>query len=67
MRYAVDAGRIRRELDWHPSRSFDRGLSQTVDWYLEHADWWKTIREQRYDGRRLGRTGIRGERQKLAV
>ncbi len=53
-RYAVDAGRIRRELGWRPTRSFDRGLAQTVDWYLENTEWWKTIRAQSYDGRRLG-------------
>jgi dTDP-glucose 4,6-dehydratase len=53
-RYAIDAGRIRRELGWRPSRSFDRGLSQTVDWYIDNAEWWKQIRARRYDGRRLG-------------
>ena len=53
-RYAVDASRIRRDLGWRPSRSFDRGLAQTVDWYLENTEWWKMIRAQRYDGRRLG-------------
>ena len=52
-RHAVDAGRIRRELGWRPSRSFDRGLSQTVDWYIENTVWWRRIRnagEQKVDG-----------------
>ena len=57
-RYAVGAGRIRSELDWVPSRSFDRGLSQTVDWYIEKMAWWKQIRARRYDGRRLGQGAV---------
>lgn len=45
-RRAVDASRIRHELGWRPSRSFDRGLSQTVDWYIENTLWWRQIRNR---------------------
>ena len=38
-RYAMDAGKLFRELRWKPRRSFDDGLRETVQWYLHHADW----------------------------
>jgi len=38
-RYAIDTSKIRRELGWQPSVDFTTGLRQTVDWYLDHADW----------------------------
>ena len=38
-RYAIDTSKIRRELGWQPSVDFTTGLGQTVDWYLDHADW----------------------------
>lgn len=38
-RYAIDAGKIRRELGWEPRHSFDEGLRATVRWYLDHQDW----------------------------
>src|SRR5688572_7404353 len=38
-RYAIDISRIRRELGWRPKHSLERGLEQTVRWYLAHQDW----------------------------
>ncbi|OON60658.1 dTDP-glucose 4,6-dehydratase [Massilia sp. KIM] len=38
-RYAIDAGKIRRELGWEPAHSFAAGLEDTVRWYLAHGDW----------------------------
>ena len=38
-RYAIDARKIRQELGWTPSESFESGLQKTVAWYLAHADW----------------------------
>lgn len=38
-RYAIDAGRIRRELGWTPRFTFEQGIEQTVDWYLSHQSW----------------------------
>lgn len=38
-RYAIDARKIRRELQWRPLESFDSGLQRTVQWYLDHRDW----------------------------
>jgi len=38
-RYAIDTRRIRAEIGWKPRTEFTAGLKQTVDWYLDHADW----------------------------
>jgi len=38
-RYAIDASRIFQELGWQPSVSFETGLAQTIQWYLDHQDW----------------------------
>ncbi|MFW6024515.1 MAG: dTDP-glucose 4,6-dehydratase [Dichotomicrobium sp.] len=54
LRYAIDASKIRNDLGWQPQVDFETGLAATVDWYLAHEDWWRAIRGQRYDGRRLG-------------
>ncbi len=53
-RYAIDAGKIRRELGWTPLESFETGLRKTVQWYLDNPDWWRRIREGVYRGERLG-------------
>jgi dTDP-glucose 4,6-dehydratase len=38
VRYAVDASKILRELDWSPKENFESGVSKTVKWYVEHPD-----------------------------
>ncbi|HYA30928.1 MAG TPA: dTDP-glucose 4,6-dehydratase [Acidobacteriota bacterium] len=38
-RYAIDTAQIRDEIGWQPRMEFNRGLKQTVNWYLDHADW----------------------------
>ncbi len=38
-RYAIDAGKIHRELGWAPSVTFEEGLSKTLDWYLSNQEW----------------------------
>jgi dTDP-glucose 4,6-dehydratase len=53
-RYAIDCSKIERDLDWHPSVTFDEGLRATVQWYIDHEAWWREVRERTYDGRRLG-------------
>jgi len=53
-RYAIDASKIARELDWSPRVTFEDGLRATVQWYLERRDWWEPIRRGQYDGRRIG-------------
>jgi dTDP-glucose 4,6-dehydratase len=38
-RYAIDASKMRRELAWEPSYSFETGIDETIDWYLVHQEW----------------------------
>ncbi len=54
LRYAIDAGKIRRELGWQPRESFDSGMRRTVQWYLDHGDWVRAVTQGQYGGERLG-------------
>jgi dTDP-glucose 4,6-dehydratase len=42
-RYAIDAGKIRRELGWTPSVKFDDGIRMTITWYSENKWWWEKL------------------------
>ncbi|MCJ7601620.1 MAG: GDP-mannose 4,6-dehydratase, partial [Desulfobulbaceae bacterium] len=53
-RYAIDAGKIERELGWTPAETFATGLRKTVQWYLENEIWWRRVRDGSYQGGRLG-------------
>ena len=53
-RYAIDARKIRTELGWTPSVTFESGLSRTVRWYLDHRGWVETVLRDKYDRQRLG-------------
>ncbi|TKI03899.1 dTDP-glucose 4,6-dehydratase [Martelella alba] len=54
-RYAIDAGKIQRELGWQPEETFDSGLRKTVQWYLSHEAWWRRVQDgSYYSGERLG-------------
>ncbi len=41
-RYAIDAGKIRDQLGWAPSVTFDQGMRKMVQWYLDNESWWRT-------------------------
>jgi dTDP-glucose 4,6-dehydratase len=47
-RYAMDARKIERELDWRPAETFDSGLRKTVQWYLDHPDWVQRVQSGAY-------------------
>jgi dTDP-glucose 4,6-dehydratase len=42
-RYAMDAGKIMKELGWKPKHRFEEGLKGAIQWYLNNRDWWKKI------------------------
>jgi dTDP-glucose 4,6-dehydratase len=47
-RYAIDAGKIERELGWTPRFVFDQGIERTVDWYLENRSWCESVMDGSY-------------------
>lgn len=53
-RYAIDATKIKRELNWVPHESFETGLRKTVNWYLENKPWWERVLSGAYKLERLG-------------
>ena len=54
VRYAIDAGKIERELGWKPQETFETGLRKTVKWYLSNEGWWQRVLDGSYQGERLG-------------
>ncbi|MDP4128920.1 MAG: GDP-mannose 4,6-dehydratase, partial [Bacteroidota bacterium] len=48
LRYAIDAGKLNKELGWKPSLQFEEGLEKTVDWYLENEAWIKQVTSGEY-------------------
>lgn len=53
-RYAIDAGKIERELGWLPQETFESGLRKTVQWYLDNRSWWQNVLSGTYQLNRLG-------------
>jgi dTDP-glucose 4,6-dehydratase len=53
-RYAIDATKLESELGWRAQETFETGIEKTVRWYLDHAEWWRPLRNKVYAGERLG-------------
>ncbi|MDP2326017.1 MAG: dTDP-glucose 4,6-dehydratase, partial [Gammaproteobacteria bacterium] len=47
-RYAIDAGKIERELGWKPAETFETGIRKTVDWYLKNSAWVENVQSGGY-------------------
>lgn len=54
LRYAIDAGKIERELGWRPQETFETGLRKTVQWYLDNLEWCRRVQDGSYQRERLG-------------
>ncbi|MEB2400365.1 MAG: dTDP-glucose 4,6-dehydratase [Alcaligenaceae bacterium] len=54
LRYAIDAGKIQRELGWAPRETFESGLRKTVQWYLDNMEWSRRVQDGSYQRERLG-------------
>jgi dTDP-glucose 4,6-dehydratase len=46
-RYAIDAGKIQRELGWTPAHTFESGIRETVRWYLDNQEWARRVKKKR--------------------
>ena len=47
-RYAIDPSKIRGELGWKPTHTFEQGLAETVRWYVDHTAWWEHVESGAY-------------------
>jgi len=47
-RYAIDPTKLTTELGWKPQYTFDTGIVETIQWYLDNEDWWKNIKSGDY-------------------
>ncbi|MBW8744257.1 MAG: dTDP-glucose 4,6-dehydratase [Sphingomonas sp.] len=56
-RYAIDPGKIERELGWAAQESFDSGIERTILWYLDNAQWWRPLVEEKGA---IDRVGLKG-------
>lgn len=48
LRYAIDSGKLQKELGWVPSLQFEEGLEKTIDWYLSQTEWLKNVTSGEY-------------------
>ncbi|HVR82174.1 MAG TPA: GDP-mannose 4,6-dehydratase, partial [Luteimonas sp.] len=53
-RYAIDASKLQDELGWKPAHSFEQGIADTVDWYLNNQDWVQRVLDGSYRLERIG-------------
>jgi len=54
VRYAIDANKIDKELNWTPDETFTTGIKKTVQWYLDNQLWCDRVKDGSYQGERLG-------------
>ncbi len=53
-RYSIDASKLQRELGWTPTVTFEEGIAQTVDWYLDNQPWVQRVLDGSYRLERIG-------------
>ena len=47
-RYAMDATKMKNELGWQPSHTFENGIKETIEWYRQKESWWKRVMTGEY-------------------
>ncbi len=47
-RYALDSGKLKKQLGFEPAADFENGLKRTVKWYLENRNWWRRVKSGKY-------------------
>lgn len=53
-RYAIDASKIAKELNWQPKETFETGIRKTIQWYLDNQEWCQNVQDGSYQRERLG-------------
>tara|TARA_B100001093_G_scaffold520035_1_gene612200 strand:- start:6201 stop:7349 length:1149 start_codon:yes stop_codon:yes gene_type:complete len=64
LRYAIDATKIKKKINWIPKESFKTGIKKTVTWYLTNFNWHKNIEHNGYQRERLGLLSEKNNRDK---
>lgn len=64
LRYAIDASKIAKELNWTPDETFETGLRKTVQWYLDNQTWCQHVQDGSYQRERLGEGGQENKGQR---
>lgn len=54
LRYAIDATKLKNELGWVPTETFETGILKTIQWYLNNLDWCRRVQDGSYQRERLG-------------
>ena len=47
-RYAIDSSKIQDELGWKPKYTFETGIAETIQWYLDNKEWWEKVKSGEY-------------------
>ncbi|MDQ0339458.1 dTDP-glucose 4,6-dehydratase [Caldalkalibacillus uzonensis] len=47
-RYAIDPAKIKEQLGWEPKYSFEKGIEETIQWYVDNKDWWRRVKSGEY-------------------
>jgi len=53
-RYAIDASKLKNELGWAPTLTFEQGIERTVEWYLHNQTWVQRVLDGSYRLERIG-------------
>lgn len=47
-RYAIDASKMKNDLGWEPAHTFEKGIRETIGWYLDNREWYEKIRNSKH-------------------